>query len=310
MFHLWGESKMVNNIIEIASNSKKLSVYRGFLRIEEKGNVQKDIPFNSLHAVIVTAFNVIYTNNLLQRFCEENIPLVILGKNYAPSGMLLSYIGQSRQTEIQYLQIENKKPLEKKIWQAIIREKIKNQSRVLEMFKKENKLKNIYPKVLSGDSDNREAYAARLYFKALFGDDFTRDKDMAGLNSFLNYGYAILRSSIARYVVAAGLNPAYGVGHYNKLNFFCLVDDLIEPFRPIIDCYVYRLFDQDEEISELTTVHKAGLSGLLTKDFYNGKGFSPLYMILQQIVWDLVNIYKTKEVKFNFNPYLFENRLL
>lgn len=310
MFHLWGEFKMVNNIIEIATNNKKLSVYRGFLRIESEGNVQKDIPFNSLHAIIITAFNVIYTNNLLQRLCEENIPLVILGKNYAPSGILLSYIGQSRQTEIQYLQIENKKPLEKRIWQAIIREKIKNQSRVLEIFKKENKLKDIYPKVLSGDSDNREAYAARLYFKALFGDDFTRDKDMAGLNSFLNYGYAILRSSIARYVVAAGLNPAYGVGHYNKLNPFCLVDDLIEPFRPIIDCYVYRLFEQNEELSELTTVHKAGLSGLLTKDFYNGEGFSPLYMILQQLVWDLVNIYKTKEVKFNFNPYLFENRLL
>ncbi len=301
---------MVNNIIEIATNNKKLSVYRGFLRIEDEGNVQKDIPFNSLHAIIVTAFNVVYTNNLLQRLCEENIPLVILGKNYAPSGLLLSYIGQSRQTEIQYLQIENKKPLEKKIWQAIIKEKIKNQSRVLDMFGKENKLKSIYPKVLSGDSDNREAYAARLYFKSLFGDEFTRDKDREGINSFLNYGYAILRSSLARYVVAAGLNPAYGVGHYNKLNPFCLVDDLIEPFRPIIDAYVYRLFEQNEGLSELTTAQKGGLSSLLTKDFYNGEGFSPLYMVLQQLVWNLVSIYKTKEVKFNFNPYLFENRLL
>ncbi len=310
MLILWGGFKMVNNIIEIATNNKKLSVYRGFLRIEDEGNVQKDIPFNSLHAIIVTAFNVVYTNNLLQRLCEENIPLVILGKNYAPSGLLLSYIGQSRQTEIQYLQIENKKPLEKKIWQAIIKEKIKNQSRVLDMFGKENKLKSIYPKVLSGDSDNREAYAARLYFKSLFGDEFTRDKDREGINSFLNYGYAILRSSLARYVVAAGLNPAYGVGHYNKLNPFCLVDDLIEPFRPIIDAYVYRLFEQNEGLSELTTAQKGGLSSLLTKDFYNGEGFSPLYMVLQQLVWNLVSIYKTKEVKFNFNPYLFENRLL
>lgn len=301
---------MVNNIIEIATNNKKLSVNRGFLRIEDEGNVQKDIPFNSLHAIIVTAFNIVYTNNLLQRLCEENIPLVILGRNYTPSGLLLSYIGQSRQTEIQYLQIENKKPLEKKIWQAIIREKIKNQSRVLDMFGKENKLKNIYSKVLSGDSDNREAYAARLYFKSLFGDEFIRDKDREGLNSFLNYGYAILRSSIARYAVAAGLNPAYGVGHFNKLNPFCLVDDLIEPFRPIVDYYVYRLLERHNDLSELTTEYKSSLSALLTKDFYNGDGFSPLYMILQQIVWDLVNIYKTKEVKFNFNPYLFEDRLL
>lgn len=300
---------MPNNIIEIATNNKKLSVYRGFLRIEEEGSVQKDIPFNFIHAVIVTAFNVVYTNNLLQRLCEENIPLIVLGKNYSPSGMLLSYIGQNKQTEIQYLQIENKKPLEKKLWQLIIKEKIKNQSRVLDLYKKENKLQYIYKTVLSGDSSNREAYAARLYFKSLFGNDFTRDKDMAGINSFLNYGYAILRSSLSRYVVAAGLNPSYGVGHYNKLNPFCLVDDLIEPFRPLVDSCVYRLWEQNGELVELTTEYKAGLASLLVKEFYNGEGFSPFYMILQQFVWDIVNVYKTKEVKISFNNYLFDDGL-
>ena len=301
---------MPHNIIEISTNNKKLSVYHGFLRIEENGSVQKDIPFNFISAIIITAFNVIYTNNLLQRLCEENIPLIILGKNYAPNGMLLSYIGQSKQTEIQYLQIENKKPLEKRIWQLIIKEKIKNQSKVLNLCNKENKLQHIYKTVLSGDSSNREAYAARLYFKALFGDDFTRDKDLAGINSFLNYGYAILRSSLARYVVAAGLNPSYGIAHCNKLNPFCLVDDLIEPFRPIIDYYTYNVFKDEREAPELTTEHKAKLSGLLTKEVYNGEGFSPLYMVLQQLVWDLVNIYKTKQIRFNFNDYLIENRLL
>lgn len=300
---------MPNQIIEIATNNKKLSVYRGFLRIEEEGNVCKDIPFNSIGVVLVTAYNVIYTQNLLQRLCEENIPLVILGKNYAPSGILLSYIGQSKQTEIQYLQIENKKPVEKKIWQMLVKEKIRNQSKVLELFDKENKLKHIYPTVLSGDSSNREAYAARLYFKSLFGDSFIRDKDMEGINSFLNYGYAIIRSCLARYVVASGLNPAYGVGHRNKLNPFCLVDDLIEPFRSVVDCAVYKMFEKNNNI-ELTTIYKSELSALLTKEFYNGTGFSPLYMVLQQIVWDLVTIYKTKEVKFDFNPYLFEKTLL
>ena len=159
---------MSNNIIEIANNNKKLSVYHGFLRIEEEGNILKDIPFNSIHAVIVSAFNIVYTGNLLQRLCEENIPLIIVGRNYIPNGMLLLYIGQSKQTEIQYLQIENKKPLEKKLWQLIVKEKIKNQSKVLKLFAKENKLEHIVKTVLSGDSSNREAYAARLYFKTLF----------------------------------------------------------------------------------------------------------------------------------------------
>ncbi len=301
---------MPNNIIEIATNNKKLSVYRGFLRIEEEGNVQKDIPFNFIHAIIITAFNVTYTNNLLQKLCEKNIPLIILGHNYSPSGMLVSYLGQSKQTEIQYMQIENKKPLEKKMWQLIIKEKIKNQSRVLDLFKKENKLQYIHKTVLSGDNSNREAYAARLYFKLLFGNNFIRDKNMPGINSFLNYGYAILRSSLARYVVASGLNPAYGIKHYNKLNPFCLVDDLIEPFRPIIDAYVYRIFENNPDLCEMSTKHKAELSSLLTKDFYNGEVFSPLYMILQQIVWDVVNIYKSKDIKFKFNDYLLEDKLL
>ena len=301
---------MPNNIIEIATNNKKLSVYRGFLRVEEEGSVQKDIPFNSISAIIITAYNVVYTNNLLQRLCEENIPLVILGKNYAPNGILLSYVGQCRQTEIQYLQIENKKPLEKRIWQLLVKEKIKNQSKVLDLHKKENKLKHIYQTVLSGDSTNREAYAARLYFKSLFGENFLRNKDLSGVNSFLNYGYAIVRSALARYVVASGLNPAYGVGHHNNLNPFCLVDDLIEPFRPVVDCCIYKIFEQNPFLTELTTEHKSVLSGLLIKDFYNGEGFSPFYMILQQIVWDLVNCYKSKEIKFNFNNYLIEDNLL
>lgn len=301
---------MPNNIIEINTNNKKLSVHHGFLRIEEEGNIQKDIPFNSISSIIITAFNVTYTNNLLQRLCEENIPLIILGKNYTPSGILLSYIGQSRQTEIQHIQIENKKPLEKRIWQLLVKEKIKNQSKVLDLFKKDNQLKHIHQTVLSGDPNNREAYAARLYFKALFGHEFLRDKNSTGINSFLNYGYAILRSALARYVVAAGLNPAYGVEHHNNLNPFCLVDDLIEPFRPVIDCFVYKIFSHDPTIIELTPKHKAGLSGILIKEFYNGEGFSPFYMILQQIVWDLVTCYKTKEIKFNFNNYLFEDRLL
>lgn len=300
---------MPNNIIEIASNNKKLSVYRGFLRVEEEGNILKDIPFNAIHALIITAFNVVYTNNLLQRLCEENIPLVILDKTYSPSGLLISYIGQSKQTEIQQLQIENKKPLEKKLWQQIVREKIKNQSKVLALFGKENKLAHIYKTVLSGDSNNREAYAARIYFKSLFGDSFVRNKNLGGINSFLNYGYAILRSAIARYVVAAGLNPCYGIGHYNKLNPFCLVDDLIEPFRPLIDSYVYSLYFNGDDLSDLQTKYKAEMAALLNKEFYNGEGFSPLSMILQQLVWDLVAVYRTKKIKLNFNNYLFEDGL-
>ena len=307
MFLIQEEFVMPNNIIEISTDNKKLSVFRGFLRVEEEGNVVKDIPFNSIHALIISGHSVVYTQNLMQRLCEENIPLIILGKNYAPVGMLLSYIGQSKQMEIQHLQMENKKPLEKRIWQQLVQEKIKNQAEVLNLYHIDNPLKNIANEVLSSDSSHCEGYAARIYFKLLFGDDFIRNRDAEGLNAFLNYGYAILRSALSRYVVAAGLNPSYGVGHKNKLNPFCLVDDLIEPFRPVVDNSVYKIFQTDAP-KELLPIHKAALSGLLTTEYFNGSGYSPFYMILQHIVWDLVNIYKTKEINFQFNKYLFSGK--
>ncbi len=272
---------MPNNIIEIATNNKKLSVYRGFLRVEE-GSVQKDIPFNSISAIIITAYNVVYTNNLLQRLCEENIPLVILGKNYSPSGMLLSYIGQCRQTEIQYLQIENKKPLEKRIWQLLVKEKIKNQSKVLDLYKKENKLKHIYQTVLSGDTTNREAYAARLYFKSLFGDDFLRDKNLSGINSFLNYGYAILRAIVARGLVGSGLLPTFGVHHHNRYNAYCLADDIMEPYRPYVDALVVDMTEEMGVIEEMTKEMKARLLSIPVIDVVVGSKRSPLMIAVGQ----------------------------
>lgn len=295
---------MHRNIIEISTDNKLLSAHLGFLKISENHEMLKEIPFNSINSIIVTGHGVLYTNGLLQRLCEENIPLVILGTNYTPSGILLSYVGQSKQMEVQHMQIENKKPLQKKIWQLIIKEKIRNQGRLLDLFHKKNNFESIVKDVLSADSTNREAYAAKIYFKELFGSKFTRQNDSEVINGFLNYGYAIIRSALARCVVAAGLNPAYGVGHRNKLNPFCLVDDLIEVFRPMVDSHVYRTFtEKRESISELTREHKASLSGLLTKMCFNGEGESPFCNLLQQIVWDLVNIYRTKEVKFGFVNY-------
>jgi len=296
--------KMLNNIIEISSDNKKLTAYRGFLRIEENGEVLKDISLDSINSIIITAFGVCYTNNLLQKLCENGIPLVILGKNFHPSGILLSCVGQTKQMNVQMKQMENKKPLQKKIWQLVVQEKIKNQSDVLDYFNKDNAIKNMPQNVLSGDSSNLEAYAARLYFKSLYGKDFIRDTDMEGVNSFLNYGYTIIRAALARYVVASGLNPSFGVEHHNKLNPFCLVDDLIEPFRPLIDKQVYLIFSNSNNMHELTSEYKSILSNLLTKEIKTKQGFSPLYIILQQMVWDLVKIYETKDVKFNFNKYL------
>lgn len=298
---------MPNRIIELMSDGLKVSTYRGFLHVEKEGNVLANIPFNSILSIVVTGHQIVYTDNLLRRLCEENIPLIILGQNYLPVGMLYSFEGHLKQMEIQHLQVEQKKPLYKKLWQVIVQEKIKNQSAVLDFFELENPIKEISKQVLSDDSDNKEGLAAKLYFKSLFGSKFVRDRDLEGVNSFLNYGYSILRSALARYIVASGLSPSFGIKHHNKLNPFCLVDDLIEPFRPIVDKLVFQIYVQRKGVYDLTRDDKILFSSLITAEFKTQKGVSPLYVILQECVWDLVNSYKKQKVCFKFNPYLIDD---
>ncbi len=295
---------MPNRIIELMSDGLKVSVNRGFLHVEKEGNVLANIPFNSILSLVVTGHQIVYTDNLLRRLCEENIPLIILGKSYLPTGMLYSFEGHFKQMEIQHMQIEQKKPLYKKLWQSIIQEKIQNQSRVLDYFERENPIKEISKHVLSGDTDNKEGYAAKLYFKSLFGNNFIRNRELDGVNAFLNYGYAILRSALARYVVASGLNPSYGINHHNKLNPFCLVDDLIEPFRPLVDKLVYQLLLKKGQLETVEASDKMVFVNMLTTEFQTKKGMSPLYVILQECVWDLVRSYKKQSPCFDFNPYL------
>ena len=296
---------MIQNIIEISKDNKELSVYRGFLRIKEGGEVLKDLSFDSIHAIFVTARAVVYTNNLLQTLCEYGIPLVILGKNFMPSGILTSFVGQQKQTAIQQIQIDLSKPLQKQLWAEIVKEKIKNQSRVLDLFDKENKIKNLWNNVLSGDTSNVEGNAARMYFPALFGKDFIRDPNKNGINSFLNYGYAIIRACVARFVVSAGLNPSFGIQHHNKLNPFCLVDDLMEIYRPIIDVKVYQIFNGiDDETKELLPEYKKEITNILHTEFYNSSGFSELITIIQNDIWNFVSSLKDKKINFSFNKYL------
>ena len=296
---------MIQNIIEISTDNKELSAYRGFLRIKEGGEVVSDLSFDSIHAIFVTARAVVYTNNLLQTLCEYGIPLVILGKNFMPSGILTSFVGQQKQTAIQQIQIDSSKPLQKQLWSEIVKEKIKNQSRVLDLFDKENKIKNLWNNVLSGDTSNVEGNAARMYFPALFGKDFIRDPNKNGINSFLNYGYAIIRACVARFIVSAGLNPSFGIQHHNKLNPFCLVDDLMEIYRPIIDVKVYQIFNGiDDETKELLPEYKKEITNILHTEFYNSSGFSELITIIQNDIWNFVSSLKDKKINFSFNKYL------
>src|SRR3546814_9716626 len=162
--------------------------------------------------------------------------------------MLLPIDGNYEQARRIDGQITAKKPTLKLLWSAIVRSKLEQQAAVLEAVGAPvAPLWALVKKVKSGDPDNIEAQGARRYWGLLFGKDFRRDQSLGGINSLLNYGYTVLRAATARAVIAAGLHPSIGLYHSNAGNPMRLVDDLIEPFRPVIDIKVWLLLKNGEQ---------------------------------------------------------------
>lgn len=154
-----------------------------------------------------------------------------------------------------------------------------------------SKLLDYARQVRSGDPTNLEAQAARVYWSAWLPEEvFRRDADADGLNSLLNYGYAVVRAALARAIVAAGMLPSLGLKHSNRSNAFCLADDLIEPLRPLVDDRGRELYRQG--FTELTSEAKAGLLKLLADDVQFGEETGPLMVNLHRFVASLGKCYR------------------
>jgi CRISP-associated protein Cas1 len=147
-------------------------------------------------------------------------------------------------------------------------------------------------RVKSGDPENLEAQGAKKYWSLHFGEAFRRDRDAAGVNALLNYGYTVFRAATARAVVAAGLHPSIGLHHSNDSNAMRLVDDLIEPFRPLVDFQVYQLAKQNE--TSVTPETKRALVRALYADIPSSDGVSPVCVCMQRLATSLAQVFTAK----------------
>lgn len=240
-------------VLEIAESGKYISVSRGHIIISQKREELAKVPIDSILSLVLSAEGIQLSKNLLVRMAEENIPVIICGKNYMPISILSPLDSHYKMLPIAEKQIKMGAVLKKQVWQKIVQNKILNQHAVLKHYIPQSpvldKILKLSEKVRSGDSDNKEAQAARLYFSALFGKGFIRDVDEEGINAFLNYGYAVVRATFARAICACGLLPLLGVKHHNVYNAFCLVDDMMEICRPLVDFYVYAFFEKNQDIA-------------------------------------------------------------
>lgn len=277
----------MNSILEINAESAVITVNKGFLVIRCKEKEDK-IPLDNIESIIINSYGTLISNNAIMRLAELHIPIVHCGKNANPCALTLDYGSNVYRKERINLQISASLPLQKNLWKQVVKAKIKNQSAVLAVLnKKYYDLSLLGDKVLSGDTKNMESVAARMYWKRLFYRNFKRNPDLEGINSFLNYGYAILRASFCRNITAGGLYPELGIHHTNQKNPFCLADDLMEPFRPYIDLLVKILEVNDQNM--LNPIYKRALVKILDLKLPFMQEINHLRFIIPQIINSFIN---------------------
>lgn len=226
------------------------------------------IAIEDLAWLIIDTAHVTLTSALMSACMEAGVAIVVTDERHTPSGLLLPFHRHHRQGAIAKLQMEAKESLKRRLWQAMIRGKIVNQSAVLASTGHADfaTLKEIARHVEPGDPGNVEARAARFYWGRLFAD-FVRDDPADRRNKLLNYGYAVIRSGVARALVAAGLVPALGVAHQGAANAFNLADDLFEPFRPFVDLLAWKTSDHGTgKDGDLSTDDRRAMAGGLLLD--------------------------------------------
>ena len=229
--------------------------------VQEGGETR--IPLEDLAWLVIETTQATLTSALLSACMSAGVVVVACDERHMPSGVALPFHRHYRQAAVATIQAGISTPLRKRLWQAVIQTKIRNQAAALGACGiNGTSVRTMAMRVGSGDTQNIEARAAREYWRALF-PRFVRGADSDIRNAMLNYGYAVLRAVIARGLVAAGLMPAFGIGHVSKANPFNLADDIIEPFRPFVDLLVWKLSDRGTiKSGELTVEHRRRLAAL------------------------------------------------
>ncbi len=255
---------------------------------------ERTVPIEDIGILLLEHQQITLTHYLLDKLLANNAAVVTCNETRHPTGMMLPLEGNTLQSERFKAQIEATEPLKKQLWQQTVRAKIANQAAVLKQWNINNKLLvNLSKTVKSGDPTNHEAVAAAYYWQNLFPPawEFFRKREGPPPNNLLNYGYAILRATVARSLVGSGLLPTLGIFHRNRYNAYCLADDIMEPYRPYVDVIVRGIIDNTSAVDNLTQDLKVQLLKLPTVDVMIDDASSPLMVAVQRTTASLAKCY-------------------
>lgn len=268
---------------------------------------ERQVPIEDVGLVVLEHPQLTLSHTLISTLLGNNAAIVTCDGHHLPQGLILNLNGHSEQAEHFRTQVLATDAQKDRIWQQTVKAKIQNQSALLKANQLEAENMDYWAgKVAPGDPDNYEARAAANYWKKLFEDhlqDFRRGRFEGAPNNLLNYGYAILRATTARALIASGLHPTFGYHHRNKYNAYCLADDVMEPYRPFVDQLVLEMVRSHDDYDTLTPALKQELLKVPVLDVQIGGQSSPLMVAMQQTTSSLYKCYtrEIKEVKF---PYL------
>lgn len=294
---------VIKRTLEISRDAAHLAVRNQQLLLKRDGHVVGQAPCEDLGVVMVDHPQSTYSHHALVSLAEAGAAVVLCGRDHLPAALVLPLAQHSKVVSRMADQIAASRPLKKRLWKQLIVAKIQAQARNVDpRLPAHRKLLAMAGEVRSGDPANVEAHAAKVYWRNWLAtadaqeadtEPFRRDASSGGLNAFLNYGYAILRAAIGRAIVAAGLQPGLGLHHAGRGNAFCLADDLIEPFRPLVDERVREMHRQGYET--LDQPAKAELLELLTTLMqignYQDAQTGPLMVMLHRLATSLVACY-------------------
>lgn len=249
------------------------------------------VPFEDIAVIVLNHREITLTHPVLSACADYGIGLYSTGDNHLPNGVFVPFLQHSRATRMQRLQLNLDKPTTKRAWARIVQTKIANQARCMQLTGAvgADRIESYARRVRSGDGGRLEAQASAYYFPQVFGRSFHRSQ--AGwTNAALDYGYAVIRGACARALVAHGMLPSLGLFHHSEQNAFNLADDLIEPYRPLVDLYVAQHRVSDEE-TELRPADKVALIGLLNVDVAMPRGKMSVLSSVEHAAESLARLY-------------------
>lgn len=281
-----------------------------------KKEATASIPVEDIGIIILDHKQITITQALIESLLENNAALITCDSTHHPTGLMLPLCGNTIQNERFRAQLDASEPLKKQLWAQTVSQKIKNQAAHFEEQKLDNNyFLSLYRNIKSGDSDNCEATAAAFYWGNLFSKltnidkqilvpAFKRFREGTSPNNYLNYGYALLRATMARSIVGAGLLPTLGIFHHNRYNAYCLADDLMEPYRPFVDRLVYNILKEYGTNEDIPKEIKGLLLKIPAMDVLIDDEKSPLMNATQRTAVSLVKCFNGEQRKLLYPEFI------